>query len=134
MREPEPYERRRYREENPWEEPGGDKNLGAPRRHDGGGEARGGAVRSGRSASDTGARDRHEAHAASKNHPARARLKPGRVAAHYRIPIGMLRDWEQGRSEPDAPGRAYLWVIAKEPELVRRTLAQNGTTKRAAAV
>jgi putative transcriptional regulator len=22
-------------------------------------------------------------------------------AAHYRIPLGTLRDWEQGRSEPD---------------------------------
>jgi putative transcriptional regulator len=33
-----------------------------------------------------------------------------------------LRDWEQGRSEPDAPGRAYLRVIAREPEIVRDAL------------
>jgi putative transcriptional regulator len=30
----------------------------------------------------------------------------------YRIPLGTLRDWEQGRSYPDAPARAYLEVIA----------------------
>ena len=29
-------------------------------------------------------------------------------AARYHIPIGTLRDWEQGRSEPDQPARAYL--------------------------
>jgi putative transcriptional regulator len=59
-------------------------------------------------------------------------LSQEEFAAHYRIAIGTLRDWEQGRSEPDAPGRAYLRVIAKEPELVRKALAQNAT-KRAAA-
>jgi len=37
-------------------------------------------------------------------------------AARYHIPIGTLRDWEQGRSEPDQPARAYLTVIAHDPE------------------
>jgi putative transcriptional regulator len=41
----------------------------------------------------------------------------------YRIPLGTLRDWEQGRTEPDAPARAYLRVIAKNPEMVRLALA-----------
>ena len=40
-------------------------------------------------------------------------------AARYRIPVGTLRDWEQGRSEPDQPARAYLLVIARDPEGVR---------------
>ena len=44
-------------------------------------------------------------------------------AARYHIPIGTLRDWEQGRSEPDQPARAYLSVIAGDPEGVSRTLA-----------
>ena len=39
-------------------------------------------------------------------------------AAAYRIPIGTLRDWEQGRKLPDAPARAYLTVIARNPEAV----------------
>jgi DNA-binding transcriptional regulator YiaG len=43
-------------------------------------------------------------------------------AARYRIPLGTLRDWEQGRSEPDQPARAYLTVIACDPEGVARTL------------
>lgn len=44
-------------------------------------------------------------------------------AAQYHIPIGTLRDWEQGRSEPDQPARAYLSVIAGDPEGVSRTLS-----------
>jgi putative transcriptional regulator len=44
-------------------------------------------------------------------------------AGRYHIPIGTLRDWEQGRSEPDQPARAYLTVIAHDPEGVRRALA-----------
>jgi putative transcriptional regulator len=27
-----------------------------------------------------------------------------------------LRDWEQGRSEPDAPAKALLKLIAADPE------------------
>lgn len=45
-------------------------------------------------------------------------------AARYHIPIGTLRDWEQGRSEPDQPARAYLHVIARDPEGARRALEE----------
>lgn len=51
-------------------------------------------------------------------------LSQGEFAARYHIPIGTLRDWEQGRCEPDQPARAYLTVIAHDPEGVRRSLAQ----------
>jgi putative transcriptional regulator len=40
----------------------------------------------------------------------------------YRIPLGTLRDWEQGRSEPDQAACAYLRVIAANPEMVRYAL------------
>jgi putative transcriptional regulator len=43
-------------------------------------------------------------------------------AAHYHIPLGTLRDWEQGRAEPDQATQAYLKVIAREPERVERLL------------
>ena len=43
-------------------------------------------------------------------------------AARYHIPLGTLRDWEQGRCEPDQPARAYLTVIAHDPEGVHRAL------------
>lgn len=45
-----------------------------------------------------------------------------KFAARYHIPLGTLRDWEQGRTEPDQPARAYLTVIARDPEGVRRAL------------
>jgi putative transcriptional regulator len=44
-------------------------------------------------------------------------------ALRYHIPLGTLRDWEQGRCEPDRPSRAYLTVIAHDPEGVKRALA-----------
>ncbi|MGO9627580.1 MAG: helix-turn-helix domain-containing protein [Xanthobacteraceae bacterium] len=43
-------------------------------------------------------------------------------AARYHIPIGTLRDWKRGRVEPDQAARAYLKVIAPEPETVREAL------------
>lgn len=43
-------------------------------------------------------------------------------AARYRIPLGTLRDWEQGRATPDQPTQAYLTVIARSPEGVQRAL------------
>ena len=43
-------------------------------------------------------------------------------AARYHIPLGTLRDWEQGRAAPDQPARAYLMVIARDPEKVQRAL------------
>jgi putative transcriptional regulator len=49
-------------------------------------------------------------------------LSQEEFAARYHIPLGTLRDWEQGRTEPDQPARAYLTVIARDPEGVRRVL------------
>jgi putative transcriptional regulator len=43
-------------------------------------------------------------------------------ATRFRIPLGSLRDWEQGKSEPDQAVRAYLTVIARDPEAVTRAL------------
>ncbi|MBV8474647.1 MAG: helix-turn-helix domain-containing protein [Hyphomicrobiales bacterium] len=40
----------------------------------------------------------------------------------FRIPLGTLRDWEQGRSEPDKPARAYLTAIAGDAAAVSRAL------------
>lgn len=43
-------------------------------------------------------------------------------AARYHIPLGTLRDWEQGRATPDRPTQAYLTVIARSPEGVQQAL------------
>ena len=47
-------------------------------------------------------------------------------AGRYHIPIGTLRDWEQGRTTPDGAARAYLTVIARDPEAVYRALGEAG--------
>jgi len=43
-------------------------------------------------------------------------------AATYKIPVGTLRDWEQRRKTPDAPARAYLLVIERDPAAVAAML------------
>jgi putative transcriptional regulator len=45
-----------------------------------------------------------------------------RFASTFGFPITTLRDWEQGRARPDTSARAYLIVIAREPEAVERAL------------
>jgi putative transcriptional regulator len=45
-------------------------------------------------------------------------LTQDRFAARFHIPLGTLRDWEQGKSLPDRAARAYLRVIAHSPETV----------------
>ena len=41
----------------------------------------------------------------------------------YGISKRALQEWEQGGRQPDSAARAYLTVIAKEPDVVRRALA-----------
>jgi putative transcriptional regulator len=47
-------------------------------------------------------------------------------SSRYSIPIGTLRAWEEGEAEPDQPTRAYLRVIANDPEGVQRILHHKG--------
>ena len=49
-------------------------------------------------------------------------LSQEEFAAYFHIPIGTLRDWEQGRKEPDAAAKAYLRVIACLPDIARKAL------------
>jgi putative transcriptional regulator len=44
-------------------------------------------------------------------------------AQAFHLPITTLRDWEQQRSTPDAPARALLLAIERDPEVMRRLLA-----------
>ena len=43
-------------------------------------------------------------------------------AARYGIPLGSVRDWEQGRRAPDAAALSYLRVIARMPDAVATAL------------
>ena len=45
-------------------------------------------------------------------------------AEAFCLPVATLRDWEQQRCTPDAPARALLCAIEREPETMRRLLAQ----------
>jgi putative transcriptional regulator len=43
------------------------------------------------------------------------RMSQQEFARVYRIPLATLKNWEQGRRQPDAPAAAYLEVIAERP-------------------
>lgn len=43
-------------------------------------------------------------------------------AAQFGFSVNTLRHWEQGRRQPEGPTRAYLLVIARAPEAVRKAL------------
>ena len=45
-------------------------------------------------------------------------------ARAYQIPLSTLRDWEQGRSEPDQSSRTLLQLIQRIPEEVKAVLEQ----------
>jgi putative transcriptional regulator len=46
-----------------------------------------------------------------------------RFAAAFRIPLPTLKNWEQGRRLPDAPGAAYLLAIRRRPKEVMEAVA-----------
>ena len=49
-------------------------------------------------------------------------LSQQEFAQKYRIPLPTLRNWEQGRRQPDAPAAAYLHVIARRPREISEAL------------
>ncbi|MGE0829740.1 MAG: helix-turn-helix domain-containing protein [Hyphomonadaceae bacterium] len=44
-------------------------------------------------------------------------------AAAFHLPLTTLRDWEQRRSIPDAPARALLLAIERDPKKMMSLLA-----------
>lgn len=51
-------------------------------------------------------------------------LSQEEFASRYGIPLATMRDWERGRSQPDQTARAYLEVIAAEPDTTARAHAR----------
>jgi len=49
-------------------------------------------------------------------------LSQAQFATKFGFPPATLRNWEQGRSRPDAPTRVLLAVIANHPEVVEDVL------------
>ena len=49
-------------------------------------------------------------------------LTQSEFAARFSFNIARVRDWEQGRSQPDGALRAYLLVIERQPKAVEKAL------------
>ena len=43
-------------------------------------------------------------------------------AARFHLPLGTVRDWEQGAHRPDKAAQVLLMVIARDPDAVARAL------------
>jgi putative transcriptional regulator len=43
-------------------------------------------------------------------------------ATRFHLPLGTIRDWEQGAHRPDKAAQVLLTVIAKDPDAVARAL------------
>ena len=52
------------------------------------------------------------------------RMSQGEFAAAYRIPLATLKNWEQGRRQPDAPAAAYLKAIQRRPKEVMEAVGE----------
>jgi putative transcriptional regulator len=50
-------------------------------------------------------------------------LTQAAFAQRYGFELSSIRNWEQGRRQPEGPARLLLLVIDKEPEAVHRALA-----------
>lgn len=50
-------------------------------------------------------------------------MSQAEFAAAFGVSVGTVRNWEQGRREPQGPARVLLAVIEREPEAVKRALS-----------
>jgi putative transcriptional regulator len=49
-------------------------------------------------------------------------LTQEQFSARFHLPLGTVRDWEQGAHRPDKAAQVLLTVIAKDPDAVARAL------------
>ncbi len=49
-------------------------------------------------------------------------LSQAQFAARFAVPVGTLRDWENGRRQPEGAALALLRVIAYAPDVVEKAL------------
>lgn len=52
------------------------------------------------------------------------KLTQEQFAARFDLPLGTVRDWEQGAHRPDRAAQVLLRVIARDPDAVARALAR----------
>jgi DNA-binding XRE family transcriptional regulator len=51
-------------------------------------------------------------------------LSQDEFALQFGLDVATVRNWEQGRSEPDRAARTALWTIATNPQAVRDALSR----------
>ena len=56
-------------------------------------------------------------------------LSQTRFAALMGISVATLRNWEQGRRQPEGSARVLLQVVAKHPEAVLDTVSSGGVAR-----
>jgi len=54
----------------------------------------------------------------------RLNLTQEEFAERFHLRLGTIRDWEQGKKQPDSAARVLLWVIEMNPEAVDQALAR----------
>jgi putative transcriptional regulator len=55
----------------------------------------------------------------------KAAMSQAEFAEHFGVSVRTVQDWEQGRRVPGGASRAFLMVIDREPEAVRRALTSS---------
>lgn len=51
------------------------------------------------------------------------KLTQEEFSERFKVPLGTLRDWEQGKTKPDRAAQAYLTMIGYDPNLVTKALS-----------
>ena len=75
-----------------------------------------------------GARDRYEVRDITVSEPdvasirGRTGLSQPAFARSIGVPLGTLKNWEQGRRRPEGPARVLLTLIEKRPSIVQEEL------------
>lgn len=54
----------------------------------------------------------------------RLKLTQPAFAKRFGLPVGTVRDWEQGRALPDQAARVLLRVIERDPVAVQRAVGE----------
>jgi putative transcriptional regulator len=56
------------------------------------------------------------------------KMSQSQFAAYFGVSVRTVQEWEQGRVVPSGAARAFLTVIDREPEAVRRALVDFATS------
>jgi putative transcriptional regulator len=61
-------------------------------------------------------------------------MSQSEFASYFGVSVRTVQEWEQGRAVPSGPARAFLMVIDREPQAVRRALVNVPASVKASTV